>query len=168
MKLVRYGKPGKEKPGVIDAKGKLRDCSSIVPDFSGEYVSPKHPKKVAKALKNGELKAVAGSPRIGACADTGHWMRSNLIPLDAIKALEGRIISFHLKDLGEMGNPGAHDVIWGTGLGNVEAVLTEIKRQNIEKPRFSIEYEHNWDNNVPDIAQCVAYFDQVAAKLSAQ
>ncbi|MFO1118374.1 MAG: fumarylacetoacetate hydrolase family protein [Beijerinckiaceae bacterium] len=67
MKLLRYGKPGKEKPGVIDAKGKLRDCSDIVPDFVGEYVSAKHLKKVAKALKNGELKAVSGSPRIGAC-----------------------------------------------------------------------------------------------------
>ena len=67
MKLVRYGKAGKEKPGVIDAKGKLRDCSHIVPDFVGEYVSPKHIKKVAKALKNDELKAVSGSPRIGAC-----------------------------------------------------------------------------------------------------
>ena len=67
MKLVRYGKPGKEKPGVIDAKGKLRDCSHVVPDFVGEYVSPKHLKKVAKALKNDELKAVSGTPRIGAC-----------------------------------------------------------------------------------------------------
>ena len=108
------------------------------------------------------------SPRIGSCADTGHWMRSNLIPLDAIKALEGRIVSFHLKDLGEMGNPGAHDVIWGTGLGNLEEVLAEVKRQNIENPVFSIEYENNWDNNVPDIAQCVAYFNEVAGKLAAK
>ena len=67
MKLVRYGKAGKEKPGVIDAKGKLRDCSHIVPDFVGEFLAPKHLKKIAKALKNDELKTVSGSPRIGAC-----------------------------------------------------------------------------------------------------
>ena len=67
MKLVRYGKAGKEKPGVIDAKGKLRDCSDIVSDWAGDELAHKHIKKVAKALKNGELKAVSGSPRIGAC-----------------------------------------------------------------------------------------------------
>ena len=67
MKLVRYGKAGKEKPGVIDAKGKLRDCSDIVCDWAGEELSHKHVKKVAKALKKDELKAVSGSPRIGAC-----------------------------------------------------------------------------------------------------
>ena len=67
MKLVRYGKAGKEKPGVIDAKGKLRDCSELVSDWAGEELAHKHTKKVAKALKNGELKSVSGSPRIGAC-----------------------------------------------------------------------------------------------------
>ena len=67
MKLVRYGKAGKEKPGVIDAKGKLRDCSDIVSDWAGDELAHKHIKKVAKALKNGELKAVSGAPRIGAC-----------------------------------------------------------------------------------------------------
>ncbi len=67
MKLVRYGKAGKEKPGVIDAKGKLRDCSDIVSDWAGEELAHKHIKKVAKALKNGELKSVSGSPRIGPC-----------------------------------------------------------------------------------------------------
>ena len=67
MKLVRYGKAGKEKPGVIDAKGKLRDCSDIVSDWAGDDLAHKHIKKVAKALKKDELKAVSGSPRIGAC-----------------------------------------------------------------------------------------------------
>ena len=67
MKLVRYGKAGKEKPGVIDAKGKLRDCSDIVSDWAGDELAHKHIKKVAKALKKDELKAVSGSPRIGAC-----------------------------------------------------------------------------------------------------
>lgn len=41
MKLVRYGKPGKEKPGLIDAAGKLRDLSSVVPDIGPEQLSPK-------------------------------------------------------------------------------------------------------------------------------
>ncbi|MDE2578470.1 MAG: fumarylacetoacetate hydrolase family protein [Hyphomicrobiales bacterium] len=66
MKLVRYGKPGDEKPGVIDANGKLRDCSDIVPDHVWHYLGPKYRKQIAKALKKGELKAVGGRPRIGA------------------------------------------------------------------------------------------------------
>jgi sugar phosphate isomerase/epimerase len=106
------------------------------------------------------------SPRIGSCADTGHWARSGLNPLDAVKALEGRIISFHLKDLNVAGDRSAHDVIWGTGVLDVKAILTEVYRQKITNPIFSIEYEYNWENNVPDITECVAYFNKVAAEVS--
>ena len=104
------------------------------------------------------------SKRIGSCADTGHWMRSGVDPLEALKKLEGRIISFHFKELNQKG-PNGHDVPWGTGAGDVKAWLTEIKRQGI-KAVFSIEYEYNWENSVPDIAKCVAYFDQVAKELA--
>jgi sugar phosphate isomerase/epimerase len=104
------------------------------------------------------------SKRIGACADTGHWMRSELDPVEQIKKLEGRIISFHFKDLNKFGG-GAHDVPWGTGKGNVKAILTEIHRQGIQAV-FSIEYEHNWTSSLPEIAQGVAYFDKVAAELA--
>jgi sugar phosphate isomerase/epimerase len=104
------------------------------------------------------------SKRIGACADTGHWMRSELDPVEQIKKLEGRIISFHFKDLNKFG-AGAHDVPWGTGAGNVKAILAEIHRQGI-KAVFSIEYEHNWTSSLPEIAQGVAYFDKVAAELA--
>jgi len=103
------------------------------------------------------------SKRIGACADTGHWMRSELNPLEQLKKLEGRIISFHFKDLNKFGE-GAHDVPWGTGEGNVAAMLKEIHRQGIQAV-FSIEYEHNWTTSVPEIAECVKYFDKMAAEL---
>ena len=104
--------------------------------------------------------------RIGACADTGHWMRSGINPLVAIQKLEGRIISFHFKDLNKYGRQGAHDVPWGTGKADVEAILKEVHRQGV-KAVFSIEYKHNWLNSVPEIAQCVEYFDKVAAELAA-
>jgi sugar phosphate isomerase/epimerase len=103
------------------------------------------------------------SKRIGACADTGHWMRSGLIPLEQVKKLEGRIISFHFKDLNQMGR--GHDVPWGTGMADVEGMLTELKRQGF-KGLFAVEYERNWTTSLPEIAQCVEYFDQVAAELS--
>lgn len=105
------------------------------------------------------------SKRVGACADTGHWMRSGINPLDALKKLEGRIISFHFKDLNKYGRQDSHDVAWGTGQADVKAMLAEIRRQEF-RGVFSIEYEHNWENSLPEIAQSVEYFDKVAAELA--
>jgi sugar phosphate isomerase/epimerase len=111
------------------------------------------------------------SKRIGACCDTGHWVRSGVNPLSALKMLEGRVIEFHFKDLNEYGSKAndfgrkAHDVPWGTGVADVKGMLTEVKRQGI-KPVFSVEYEYNWGHSLPEIAKCVAYFDQVAAELA--
>lgn len=123
-----------------------------------------HPKPSRYWNPDTVLEACKGrSRRIGACADTGHWMRSGIKPIDAVRKLEGRIVSFHFKDLNQMG--GGHDVPWGTGQGDVEAVLAELKRQGF-KGVFSIEYEHNWDNSLPEIAECVKFFDAVAAKLA--
>ncbi len=124
-----------------------------------------HPKPSHYWNSETVLKVCQGrSKRIGACADTGHWMRSDLNPVEQLKKLEGHIVSFHFKDLNKFGG-GAHDVPWGTGEGNVKAVLTEIHRQGI-KAVFSIEYEHNWTTSVPEIALCVAYFDKIAAELA--
>jgi sugar phosphate isomerase/epimerase len=118
-----------------------------------------HPDKVLEVCRG-------RSKWIGACADTGHWMRSGVDPLEAIKKLEGRIVSLHFKDLNEFGQRKAHDVVWGTGKANVEALLKELHRQGFEGV-FSIEYEHNWENSVPEIQQCVDYFNKVAGGLKA-
>ena len=40
MKLVRFGAPGAERPGVVDAQGAIRDLSAYVPDFTGETATP--------------------------------------------------------------------------------------------------------------------------------
>jgi len=66
MKLVRYGKPGKEKPGLIDAAGKLRDLSEIIDDIDGETLSPRVLGRLAK-IKPEALPAVRGKPRLGPC-----------------------------------------------------------------------------------------------------
>ncbi len=105
------------------------------------------------------------SPSIGSCADAGHWMRGSLNPVEAVKKLEGRIISFHLKDLNEFGKPDAHDVPWGTGKADIPAILAELNRQKF-KGVFSIEYEYNWNNSVPDIRKSIEYFNAQAAKLN--
>ena len=115
-----------------------------------------HPERVLTAIEG-------HSDRIGACADTGHWIRSGVDPVEALKMLEGRIISLHFKDLHEKGMAG-HDTIWGTGVGDVKAMLAELHRQNFAG-LFSVEYEYNWDNSVPDIAKSLKYFRQVEKEL---
>jgi len=94
--------------------------------------------------------------RIGSCADTGHWVRSGLKPVDCLRILEGRIISSHLKDLNEFGKDGAHDLPYGTGVSEVPAILEELKRQKFEG-NISIEYEYHWESSVPEIAQCIGF-----------
>jgi len=64
MKLVRYGQPGKEKPGLIDAAGKLRDLSGVVSDIGPDQLSDKVLAKLAK-LKTDKLPFVKGKPRMG-------------------------------------------------------------------------------------------------------
>ena len=64
MKLVRYGQPGKEKPGLIDAAGKLRDLSGVVSDIGPEQLSEKSLAKLAK-IKTDKLPLVRGKPRMG-------------------------------------------------------------------------------------------------------
>ena len=65
MKLVRYGEIGKEKPGLIDKSGQIRDLSAHVGDLAGEAFSPASLSKIA-ALDPDKLPAVSGKPRIGA------------------------------------------------------------------------------------------------------
>jgi 2,4-diketo-3-deoxy-L-fuconate hydrolase len=64
MKLVRYGNPGKEKPGLIDAEGKLRDLSSVVPDIGPAQLGEATLKRLRKA-NPAKLPLVRGTPRFG-------------------------------------------------------------------------------------------------------
>lgn len=66
MKLVRYGKTGAEKPGLIDADGRIRDLSKVVDDIGGKTLDPKTLKKLAK-IDPKTLPAVRGTPRFGPC-----------------------------------------------------------------------------------------------------
>ncbi len=69
MKLVRYGTAGKEKPGLIDADGKLRDLSRKIRDLDATSLAPARLKELAK-LDTRRLPLVKGKPRLGACVAT--------------------------------------------------------------------------------------------------
>jgi len=66
MKLLRYGPAGHEKPGLLDAEGRIRDLSDFVPDINAHTLAPK---KLAElmALNPEHLSIVHGEHRIGAC-----------------------------------------------------------------------------------------------------
>ena len=64
MKLLRYGPAGKEKPGMLDASGAIRDLSGVIPDLAGDALSPNALAKLA-ALDPATLPKVDGNPRLG-------------------------------------------------------------------------------------------------------
>ena len=64
MKLLRYGPKGQEKPGILDAAGAIRDLSGVVPDITGDVLSPAALAKIA-AVDVNSLPKVAGNPRLG-------------------------------------------------------------------------------------------------------
>jgi 2-keto-4-pentenoate hydratase/2-oxohepta-3-ene-1,7-dioic acid hydratase in catechol pathway len=66
MKIVRYGKPGEEKPGLIDAGGKIRDLSAHVAELSGDNLSPDTLARLGQLDPN-TLPAISGNPRLGSC-----------------------------------------------------------------------------------------------------
>lgn len=126
-----------------------------------------HPQPSSYWKPDNLLKAISGrSSRIGSCADVGHWRREGLDQIDCLKQFKGRLISLHIKDIEakKTGENEQHDVIWGTGILDVKGMLKELKKQNF-KGVFSIEYENNWENSVPDIRRCIDYYNEVTNQI---
>ena len=93
--------------------------------------------------------------RIGSCADIGHWVRSGIKPIDALRILKGRVVACHMKDLNEF-SPNGHDVPFGTGISDVPAVLTELHREGFHGS-VSVEYEYHMENSLAEVAQCLGF-----------
>lgn len=104
------------------------------------------------------------SKRIGACPDTGHWVRSGLDPVACLKTYEGRIHNVHLKDALEKGNRTSRDVPLGQGAAGYAAVLAELKRQGY-RGAMTIEYEHDSPQLVDDVRACAAFVEKTAKEL---
>ncbi|KML19715.1 MULTISPECIES: ureidoglycolate lyase [Burkholderia] len=66
MKLLRYGLVGQEKPGLLDAEGRIRDLSATIPDVAGDVLTDAGLARL-RALDPATLPLVAGEPRIGPC-----------------------------------------------------------------------------------------------------
>jgi sugar phosphate isomerase/epimerase len=143
------------------------DAFELIDKLANEYqinvAIHDHPKPSHYWNPDAVLKVCEGrSRRIGACADIGHWARSELVPAECIKKLEGRIVSLHVKDIDEK----KEDVVWGNGKVDVRAVLVELHRQGA-KPVFSIEYEKGkGDELVANVAKSVEFFNSVVTELA--
>jgi sugar phosphate isomerase/epimerase len=143
------------------------DAYALVDKLCTEYAINaaihNHPKPSRYWNPDTVLEAVRGrSQRFGACADTGHWSRSGLVPVGCLKKLEGHIIESHFKDI-----ENGVDKPWGTGKGDARAMLAELKRQGF-KGLIDVEYEDG--DGAPleaNVARCIAFFDATARELAA-
>ena len=119
-----------------------------------------HPKPSHYWNPDTVLRVIAGrGDRVGDCADVGHWQRSGVNPIEALRKLKGHIICSHFKDLNVFGDPKAIDVPWGTGIGNARGMLDELHKQHV-KMVFSIEYEHYSPGLTDNVARSVKWFGE--------
>ncbi len=139
-----------------DAVEKLAD------EFKINAACHNHPKPSHYWNPDTVLEAIKGrGPRIGCCADTGHWPRSGLKPVECLKKYEGHIICLHFKDI-----TNGEDRPWGTGDGDAAGMLRELHRQGF-KCVISLEYESGAGKELEaNAAKCVAFFDKTAREIA--
>jgi L-ribulose-5-phosphate 3-epimerase len=104
--------------------------------------------------------------RIGACADVGQWARSDLDPVECLRKLEGRIISFHLKDVLMKGDLHSRNTVMGEGQADCANTLKELKRQGFTGV-ITIDFEHDTPALQEDMARNIAFVEEHARKLLA-
>ncbi len=114
------------------------------------------------------LNAIKGhDPRIGACADLGHYIRSAEDPVKAILLLNDRLFGIHLKDFAEQ-TAGSRGVILGKGHLDLVGMYKALRKVNFPADgAFSLEYEENPANPIPDVKECIAAAREAEAKTAA-
>jgi sugar phosphate isomerase/epimerase len=145
--------PAKEHWDLLDSLGDVYKIKTAIHEHAKGESRYWHPDSVLAAIK--------GRKNIGACADLGHWARSGLDPAKCLNMLRGHILGVHLKDNKPFGNIKAEDVTVGTGNIDFKAVVKELKAQKFNGYIY-VECEHNWENNVPDVAESIRYFNNLA------
>jgi type 1 glutamine amidotransferase/sugar phosphate isomerase/epimerase len=137
-------------------------------DYDINVAIHNHDQKASPVYWNPEgiLKVCRGrSKRIGACGDMGYWMRSGIDPIKALNILKERLITVQMHDLNEI-SPEGHDVPWGTGAGRTKEFIEEIHRLGIRPTMFGLEYSYNWFESMPEIAQCIDFFNKMSMELA--
>jgi sugar phosphate isomerase/epimerase len=111
------------------------------------------------------LLAMKGHPNFGVCADLGHWPKSGINPLDAVKKLAGHIIAVHLKDIAAYNDPKLVDVPVGTGVIDFPAIFRELKKQGFKGHIYIERDATDVPSNLPSVIQEVKYYNEQVSKL---
>jgi L-ribulose-5-phosphate 3-epimerase len=111
------------------------------------------------------LMAIKGHPNFGVCADLGHWPKSGINPLDAVKKLSGHIIAIHLKDIAAYNDPKLVDVPLGTGVVDFPALFRELKKQGFDGPVYIERDAVEQPSNLPSVRDATRYYQEQLAKL---
>ena len=146
----------------ISAEPSLKDWDSIeklAEKYQIKVAVHNHPSESSYWKPEILLEAIHGrSNLLGACADVGHYKRMGLNPVECLRKLKGRVIALHFKDIGPHAkNQALEDVVWGQGILNVNEMLRELEMQGF-KGYFTIEYEAEWEDNLPSIKKSIEYF----------
>ena len=104
------------------------------------------------------LAALEGHPNFGACPDLGHYPKSGINPVLALKKLQGKIIGIHLKDIAEYNNTKIQDVPVGTGVIDFPAVFDELKHQNYNGYIMIERDTKEKPSNLSSVKQMVNYY----------
>ena len=111
------------------------------------------------------LLAMKNHPNFGVCADLGHWPKSGIDPLEAVKKLSGHILVVHLKDIAAFNDPKLKDVPVGTGVVNFPAIFKELKKQNFSGYIYIERDAEDQPSNLPSVIQTVKYYNDQIGKL---
>lgn len=111
------------------------------------------------------LAAIKDHPNFGVCADLGHWPKSGINPVDAVKQLAGHILIVHFKDIAAYNDPKLVDVPAGTGIVDFPAVLGELKKQNFKGYIYIERDAQDLPNNLPSVIETVKYYNAQLVKL---
>ncbi len=98
-------------------------------------------------------------PRIGACADLGHFIRADIDPIEALEMLGPRVLGVHLKDFDQQGN----DVVLGQGRLDVGQTLATLVKIGFDGP-LSLEFEGDKENPIPKMLECLAVVREALQK----
>lgn len=111
------------------------------------------------------LAAIKGHPNFGACADLGHWPKSGINPLDAVKKLKGHILAIHLKDIAAYNDPKLRDVPIGTGVVKFPEIFRELKKQGFSGVIYIERDAEDLPSNLPSVIKTIDYYNKQVMKL---
>jgi L-ribulose-5-phosphate 3-epimerase len=111
------------------------------------------------------LLAIQDHPNFGACADVGHWPKSGIDPVEAVKKLKGHIIGVHLKDIAAFNDPKLKDVPVGTGIVDFPAIFQELKDQQFRGHIYIERDAEDQPSNLPAVIQTIKYYKEQVNQL---